>query len=103
MSDMTLREKIARAMDPSIWVDGFNPLDPKSKNHWAITAREKTLVTADRILALIQADHAIVPKVPTTEMLSAGRNVVYQSKKYHLGFFAPIWTALLSAAHKVQP
>lgn len=106
MSDMTMREKIAAELHPLAWL--FDDV-PK--------ARAASLERADRILALIEADHAIVPKVATSEMVLAAQkadedfsftdrgdmDIQEHGEMEILRFWAELYTAVITAAPKVQP
>ena len=63
-----LREKIAQAIAPDLW-DKPTLLDVTSTRNF-MRAR------ADRILAVIEAEHRIAPREPTEEMVSVGREAI---------------------------
>lgn len=121
MSDMTLREKIgveARRYtilgpdeledDAASWrvvsVDDEGVSETASTHaNWVDAQLAADNLNADRILSLILAEHAIVPRVPTPEMLKVGIEVQrtafgsWMAKPEALAHYA----ALLSAAPQV--
>ena len=94
-----LREKIAQAIAPDLW-DKPTLLDVTSTRNF-MRAR------ADRILAVIEVEHRIVPKEPTEEMIEAAKNTVRAwpwssgDRPPIEGLYAQIYHAQLDAAPKV--
>ena len=69
-------------------------------NRYMVVA-ETPRTFADRILAIIQAEHAIVPKEPSDEMTDAGLNRA--SGDMNGGDVDRVYRAMLAAAPKAQP
>ena len=94
-----LREKIAQAIAPDLW-DKPTLLDVTSTRNF-MRAR------ADRILAVIEVEHRIVPREPTEGMIEAAKNIVRTWARLGDGFspverlYAEIYLAMTAAAPKV--